>query len=108
MATCRPIAPVAGRDTLPDSFSFCCVEEGNIVISSMRAVAESTCLVRMFEAEGRDTEAHLSFPFPIARAAVVDLLDREVDSPKLEGSGKELSCSVKANEIVCLRIEFGR
>ncbi|PIU57050.1 MAG: hypothetical protein COS87_00335 [Chloroflexi bacterium CG07_land_8_20_14_0_80_45_17] len=90
---------------LPEEFSFLKLSPDNLVLSALKKAEDSDeVILRFFETIGEATVAELELFRVIKRAAVVDLLERELYELKAERN--KLRLEVKPFEIVTLKLRL--
>lgn len=90
---------------LPEEFSFLKLSPDNLILSALKKAEDSDEVVlRFFETIGEATVAELELFRMIKRAAVVDLLERELY--ELKADGNKLRLEVKPFEIVTLKLKL--
>jgi len=88
---------------LPEEFSFLKLSPDNLVLSALKKAEDGDeVILRFFETIGEATVAELELFRVIKRAAVVDLLERELYGLKVERN--KLRLEVKPFEIVTLKL----
>lgn len=84
MCTARPIAPINERATLPESDSFCWVDqEGVIVTTIKKAYDGSGFVVRLIELTGLARTVRLYYNVGVIKAVETDLLERPIHELKV-------------------------
>ncbi len=97
-------APMAHAGALPAETSFVQAGPANVVLAALKKETgyyERGWIVRLYEAEGRETEARLDLPWE-AIATEVDLIERPLGGPL--GEGKALTIPLKPYEIKTVRL----
>ncbi len=90
---------------LPEEFSFLKLSPDNLILSALKKAEDSDeVILRFFETIGEATVAELELFRVIKRAAVVDLLERELYELKVERN--KLRLEVKPFEIVTLKLKL--
>ena len=90
---------------LPEEFSFLKLSPDNLVLSALKKAEDSDeVILRFFETIGEATVAELELFRVIKRAAVVDLLERELYELKAERN--KLRLEVKPFEIITLKLRL--
>ncbi|GAI09440.1 unnamed protein product, partial [marine sediment metagenome] len=90
---------------LPEEFSFLKLSPDNLILSALKKAEDSDeVILRFFETIGEATVAELELFRVIKRAAVVDLLERELY--ELKADGNKLRLEVKPFEIVTLKLKL--
>jgi len=100
------------KGSLPCTNSFMEVKGGSIALSSVKMPEESedtlkNLIIRVYETEGKNTQAVIRFSEKIANAYYVDINENKI-TPELniEINDHELLFDVRAWSIASLRIEF--
>ena len=92
---------------LPAAFSFFKAEPGNIVLSAVKKAEDRNSLVlRLYEAEGKPTEAKLAFFRAPKEAYVLDLMENRLQPLKLTPGEKTLALKFGKSEIKSLELVF--
>ena len=115
LATARPLAPIPGRDTLPERLSLCALDGDFATVGTIFQpepdTPAGTYAVRLVEVEGRGGRATLRFCRPVASAQRTDLLgDRlEASAPGAAEAppavaGAALSLDLRPYEIATLLV----
>jgi alpha-mannosidase len=80
MCTARPIRPIAGRATLPESGSFCSVDQDGVVVSTIKKSYDgSGYVIRLVELAGKARGAlRATLGAKIETAFETDLLERKM------------------------------
>jgi alpha-mannosidase len=97
-------APMAHAGSLPVETSFVQAGPANVVLSALKKESgyyERGWIVRLYESEGRATEATLGLPWEVI-AFEVDLIERPLG--KAIGQGKSLTVPLQPYEIKTLRL----
>jgi len=100
---------MAHPGNLPAARGFVRAEPANVLLSTLKMASgydSRSLVVRVYETQGRKTNAVLSFPWPF-RAEETDLIERPLpEGPSLEsqGEGNEVMIPVGAYEIRTFRI----
>jgi alpha-mannosidase len=100
---------MAHPGNLPAARGFVRAEPANVLLSALKMASgydSRSLVVRVYETQGRKTDAVLSFPWPF-RAEETDLIERPLpEGPSLEsqGEGNEVMIPVGAYEIRTFRI----
>jgi len=90
---------------LPEEFSFLKLSPDNLIFSALKKAEDSDeVILRFFETKGEATVAELELFRVIKRAAVVDLLERELH--ELRPGSNKLRLEVKPFDIVTLKLEL--
>jgi alpha-mannosidase len=110
LTTARPLAPLPGRDTLPQALSLCTLEGDHATVGTIhQPEAETppgTYAVRLVEVEGRGGAATLTFCRPVRRAARTSLV---ADDPQpLPVDGARVTVDLGAFEIATVQVELER
>lgn len=95
----------SSQGNLPEEFSFLKISPDNLILSSFKKAEDSEeVTLRFFETRGEATLAGIELFKEIKRAAVVDLLEREVR--ELRADHNKLNLEVAPFEIVTLKLEL--
>ncbi len=95
----------SSQGELPEEFSFLKLSPDNLILSALKRAEDSDeVILRFFETIGEATVAELELFRVIERAAVVDLLERELYELKVERN--KLRLEVKPFEIVTLKLKL--
>jgi alpha-mannosidase len=110
LATARPLAPLPGRDTLPQALSLCSLEGDHAVVGTIHQpeadTPPGTYAVRLVEVEGRGGPATLTFGRAVRRAARTSLVG---DDPQpLPADGARVAVDLGAFEIGTVLVELER
>jgi len=102
------ISSRAHEGSLPASQAFMALEEGSVAISAVKvpenANSGNELLVRVYETEGQDTRACLSFSGSVQQASLVDINEEAVDAGGVSIDGNRVSFDVSANSVTNLRL----
>ncbi|HIE05080.1 MAG TPA: hypothetical protein EYP61_10010, partial [Candidatus Latescibacteria bacterium] len=95
---------------LPKEMWFISVEPSNVFLSGLKKAEEGEGLVvRLYETEGRTTEAEVHFDHslvgPDPRAVEVDILERPISDSTARMEGSTLKVSIPAYGIVTVKVE---
>ena len=109
MNICAPIAPIAGRTFLPQSYSLCQVSPNNVVLTTIKKADgdRDGYIARLVEIGGKDTDVSLGFGFKLAGAWKTDLMERDVEklASKIgEGQTSSLKFHIAPYEICTVRV----
>jgi alpha-mannosidase len=78
LATARPLAPLPGRDVLPERLSFCTLDAAYATVGTIHqpeaGTPAGTYAVRLVEVEGRGGSAGLTFCRPVRQAVRTNLV----------------------------------
>jgi alpha-mannosidase len=97
------------KGTLPAEHSFMEVSPSNVILSTLKMEAgynERDLIIRLYECQGRRTEARISFPWPVT-AEERDLIERPVPNPALiesAGTTNEIAVPLGPWEVKTMRI----
>lgn len=103
----RVEAPHNGR--LPQTFSALTVEPGNVAVESLKKAEDSDeFIVRLYETDGKSTEAVLGFNRAPKSARETDMLewDKYVEPKSFPIQGTKVILSVSPHEIKTIRVRF--
>lgn len=92
---------------LPAAFSFFKAEPGNIILSAVKKAEDRNSLVlRLYEAEGKPTEAKLTFFRRPKEAYALDLMENRLQPLKLEAGEPGLGLKFGKSEIKSIELVF--
>lgn len=92
---------------LPAAFSFFKAEPGNIVLSAVKKAEDRASLVlRLYEAEGKPTEAKLTFFRKPKEVYVLDLMENRLQPVTLKAGAADLTLKFGKSEIKSLELVF--
>ena len=108
LATARPLAPLPGRDTLPERLSLCTLEGDHATVGTIHQpegeTPRGTYVVRLVEVEGRGGPATLTFCRPVQGAARTDLVG---DDPQpVPSEGHRVVVDLAPYEIATIQVEL--
>jgi len=93
------------KGTLPSSFSFFHVVPSNIILASIKKAEDrSTIILRIYEAEGKDTEARLEFFRPPKKIYELDLMEQRLRT--IHFNEKSAALHFGKSEIKTIEIEY--
>ncbi len=100
----NPLALVgAGDGSAVDAFSFASVDAPNVTIETVKKSEEGQdIIVRVFEKANRRADAVISFGLPVAKAALVNMVEQE--QQVLDVSDNSVSVSLRPFEVATLRL----
>ena len=99
-----PEGSAAGSQPLPPHAGFLNLEPTNLILTAMKkAEDDDGVVVRFYEAEGCEAQAHLRFFQPIKQAWKTNLIEDE-EQPLTPGEDGSLQIPVKPWEIVTLKL----
>ncbi len=103
MCTARPIKPVAQRARLPESGSFCSLDQDGVIVSTIKKAYDgSGYVVRLVELTGEARLVRLRFGAEVGGAVETDLLERA--GRGLESVGREVVVPVTAYGIHSVKV----
>ncbi|MDB5080330.1 MAG: hypothetical protein JWP00_2254 [Chloroflexi bacterium] len=112
----NPLLPVfkagtatAGQNKAPGEpeFSLVQVEPSNVVVETVKRAEDSNGLVvRLYECANRRGPFSLRFPWPIASASEVNLLEEEKAAVQVSGNGQTIKGFLKPFEIKTFLVNF--
>ncbi len=96
--------PTDGKGVLPETYSFVRADKDNIFITAAKEACDSEDLIlRVYETQGKRTDATITCGFSFARAAEVDMMENEVYALLAENADS-FSLRFKPFEIKTFRI----
>lgn len=102
-AVVRPICGSAQEQTLPATGSFLSVAEETVRISAFYRDAGETVL-RIWEAAGKETVAHVALPADFTQVTATDFLSNPDTGVTPRLNGRSLTVTVRPHEILTLRL----
>lgn len=91
---------------LPAACSFGRIEKGSVVVSAVKMEEESrNVVIRLYEAEGKDTDVVISLARPVQAAFLTDVNERPEPGP-ISVTGNQVSLKMKAASVQTVCIEF--
>jgi alpha-mannosidase len=100
-----PVVVAAHPGPLPPVHSFVAVEAEGVILNALKKAEDDDALIaRLYEFAGREASVRLRLPRPLARAAEVDLQEKETSA--LTPSGAEVTVRVRPYEIKSLKLAF--
>jgi len=103
MCTARPIKPIEGRATLPESGSFCSLDQDGAIIPTIKKAYDGFgYVVRLVELTGEARMVRLTFDAKVASAFETDLLERP--ARELKSVGRSLTVPVTAYGIHSVKV----
>ncbi|MBI3972007.1 MAG: hypothetical protein HY332_12015 [Chloroflexi bacterium] len=108
LATARPLAPLPGRDTLPQRLSFCTLDGAHATVGTIHQpepeTPPGTYAVRLVEVEGKGGSASLRFCRPVLRAERTNLVG---DDPEpLSVDGDRVVVELRPYEIATIQVSL--
>jgi alpha-mannosidase len=108
LATARPLAPIPGRDTLPERLSLCTLAGEHATVGTIYQpepdLPRGTYVLRLVEVEGRGGPARLTFCRPVLAAARTNLVGDEPQPLPVEGGKDTVVVELGPYEIATIRV----
>ena len=91
---------------LPASYSFVQADKENVVIEAVKKAEDSDAvIVRLYECYNRRGQTTLTFPRPVKRAVICNMLEEEIGEV-LNVNGSQVELELKPYEIETVKVEF--
>ena len=80
--------------------------DGVLVSAVKRAEDKDGVIVRLYEADGKDTQAVLKFDRPVKSAVMTDILERSIPDGGCRAEGSEAAVPLPANTVRTVLVTF--
>ena len=109
-AVCQPMTVVSNGfhgGSLPMAHSMLSLEGDGVLVSAVKRAEDGDgVIVRLYEADGKDAEAVLTFDRQIKSAAMTDVLERGAADGECRPEGCKVTARIPANSIRTILVSF--